>query len=130
LKSVDLSGATSIADIRRAVAARAATLPPGAWLTGSGWDEGKLANRRYVRASDPLPEPDVQVDTGRARLADCDAIPVRHIARILSDVIEEHTLNRRLPTCTRPIPGLVESLVLTTSGRPSRSALTPGAARN
>ena len=52
LKSVDLSGATSIADIRRAVAARAATLPPGAWLTGSGWDEGKLAERRYVRASD------------------------------------------------------------------------------
>ena len=52
LKSVDLSGATSIADIRRAVAARAATLPPGAWLTGSGWDEGKLADHRYVRASD------------------------------------------------------------------------------
>ena len=52
LKSVDLSGATSIADIRRAVAARAATLPAGAWLTGSSWDEGKLADRRYVRASD------------------------------------------------------------------------------
>ncbi len=52
LKSVDLSGATSIADIRRLVAARAATLPPGAWLTGSAWDEGKLADRRYVRASD------------------------------------------------------------------------------
>jgi predicted amidohydrolase YtcJ len=52
LKSVDLSSATSIADIRRAVAARATKLPPGAWLTGSGWDEGKLADRRYVRASD------------------------------------------------------------------------------
>lgn len=52
LKSVDLSDASSIADIRRAVAARAAKLPSGAWLTGSGWDEGKLAERRYVRASD------------------------------------------------------------------------------
>lgn len=52
LKSIDLSSATSIADIRRAVAARAATLPPGAWLTGSAWDEGKLTDRRYVRASD------------------------------------------------------------------------------
>ena len=52
LKSVDLSGATSIDDIRRAVAARAATLPAGAWLTGSAWDEGKLAERRYVRAAD------------------------------------------------------------------------------
>ena len=52
LRSVDLSDATSIADIRRAIAARAATLPSGAWLTGSGWDEGKLAERRYVRAAD------------------------------------------------------------------------------
>jgi predicted amidohydrolase YtcJ len=52
LKSIDLSAATSIADIRRAVAARAATLKPGAWLTGAGWDEGKLAERRYLRAAD------------------------------------------------------------------------------
>ncbi len=52
LKSVDLSAATTIEDIRRAVAARAATLKPGEWLTGAGWDEGKLAERRYVRAAD------------------------------------------------------------------------------
>jgi predicted amidohydrolase YtcJ len=52
LLSLDLSKATSIADVRRLVAARAATLKPGEWLTGSGWDEGKLAERRYIRASD------------------------------------------------------------------------------
>ena len=52
LKSVDLSAAVTIADIRRAVAARATTLKPGEWLTGAGWDEGKLAERRYVRAAD------------------------------------------------------------------------------
>lgn len=52
LRSVDLSEAKSIADVRRLVAARAATLAPGAWLEGSGWDEGKLAERRYILASD------------------------------------------------------------------------------
>ena len=52
LKSVDLSMASSIVDIRRKVAERAATLRPGEWLIGSGWDEGKLIEARYVRASD------------------------------------------------------------------------------
>lgn len=49
---LDLSGATSIADVQRLIAARAATLKPGAWLLGNGWDEGKLAEHRYVRAAD------------------------------------------------------------------------------
>ncbi len=52
LRSVDLSHAGSIAEIQRSVAARAATLAPGAWLTGTGWDEAKLAERRYVTAAD------------------------------------------------------------------------------
>ncbi len=52
LKSVDLSNAASIDDIRRAVAQRAANLKSGEWLTGAGWDEGKLVEKRYVRASD------------------------------------------------------------------------------
>ncbi len=52
LLSVDLSAAKSIADVRRLISERAATLAPGAWLTGSGWDEGKLAERRYIVAAD------------------------------------------------------------------------------
>ena len=52
LLAVDLSEASSIADVRRLVAARAATLKPGSWLQGTGWDEGKLAERRYVTAAD------------------------------------------------------------------------------
>jgi predicted amidohydrolase YtcJ len=31
---------------------KAATLKPGEWLVGAGWDEGKLAERRYLLASD------------------------------------------------------------------------------
>jgi predicted amidohydrolase YtcJ len=31
---------------------KVATLKPGQWLVGAGWDEGKLAERRYLLASD------------------------------------------------------------------------------
>src|SRR5579863_382106 len=34
----------------------------------------------------------VEVDARGARLADCDAVPIRYVSRILSDVIEERTL--------------------------------------
>src|SRR5262249_54176909 len=52
LYAVKLSDATSIDEGVRRVRERAATLKPGEWLLGSGWDEGKLAERRYVYASD------------------------------------------------------------------------------
>ena len=52
LTQLDLSDAGSIAEIRRRVAARAATLAAGAWLVGGGWDEGKLQEGRYPRAAD------------------------------------------------------------------------------
>jgi predicted amidohydrolase YtcJ len=42
----------SVADVVALVAARAAAAGPGEWLLGRGWDEGKLAERRYVLASD------------------------------------------------------------------------------
>ncbi len=50
--SVQLSDARSVADIVRLVAQRAKTLKPGEWLLGEGWDEGKLAELRYVTALD------------------------------------------------------------------------------
>lgn len=52
LRTVDLSGARDVAEVRRLLAARAARLEPGQWLLGSGWDEGKLAERRYLEARD------------------------------------------------------------------------------
>lgn len=52
LRSVDLSDSTSIAAVRAALAAKAKSLAPGAWLLGAGWDEGKLGEGRYLRASD------------------------------------------------------------------------------
>ena len=50
--SLPLNEARSIADVAARVAARARTLKPGEWLVGSGWDEGKLKDGRYVEARD------------------------------------------------------------------------------
>ena len=52
LYHVDLSAATSVAEVQRLVEARVRMLKPGEWLQGDGWDEGKLAEHRYVRAAD------------------------------------------------------------------------------
>jgi predicted amidohydrolase YtcJ len=54
LFTVDLGDAavTSIADVKRRVAAQVATLEPGEWVHGRGWDEGKYQERRYTTAAD------------------------------------------------------------------------------
>jgi len=50
--SLQLGDAGSVAEIVRRVRERAAQLKPGEWIQGEGWDEGKLAERRYVLARD------------------------------------------------------------------------------
>ncbi|HEY6938957.1 MAG TPA: amidohydrolase family protein, partial [Terriglobales bacterium] len=52
LYGVKLSDAASVAKIVARVKAKVALAKPGEWVTGSGWDEGKLAERRYVTATD------------------------------------------------------------------------------
>src|SRR5262249_13774094 len=52
LSSVDLSDAHDIPEVRRRLQARIAKLKPGEWLLGTGWDEGKLAEHRYITAHD------------------------------------------------------------------------------
>ncbi|MBF8291299.1 MAG: Amidohydro 3 protein [Steroidobacteraceae bacterium] len=42
----------SIEDVKDAVARQAARLTPDAWVIGTRWDEGKLAERRMIMASD------------------------------------------------------------------------------
>lgn len=42
----------SIEEIVAKVKARAAATKPGEWIRGRGWDEGKLAERRYIHAAD------------------------------------------------------------------------------
>ena len=50
--SVQLGDASSVAEIVQRVRDRAAQTKPGEWVLGVGWDEGKLAEHRYVLASD------------------------------------------------------------------------------
>src|ERR1700722_10175090 len=52
LYHVHLGDAASVAEVIRRVQAGIAGLKPGEWLQGDGWDEGKLAERRYVLAAD------------------------------------------------------------------------------
>jgi predicted amidohydrolase YtcJ len=52
LYHVHLSDVSTIGEVVRRVQAGIAGLKPGEWLQGDGWDEGKLAERRYVIASD------------------------------------------------------------------------------
>jgi len=52
LFGVKLSDATSVAEIVARVRAKVPLVKPGEWITGSGWDEGKLAEHRYVTAAD------------------------------------------------------------------------------
>jgi predicted amidohydrolase YtcJ len=49
---VHLSDVTTVEAAVRRVREGIAGLKPGEWLQGGGWDEGKLAERRYLLASD------------------------------------------------------------------------------
>jgi len=52
--TIDLGDGTvaKIADVVQRVADRVRRAKPGEWVEGAGWDEGKLAERRYVTAAD------------------------------------------------------------------------------
>jgi predicted amidohydrolase YtcJ len=52
LYQLELSDATSVAEIVSRVSDKVRTLKPGDWLVGQGWDEGKLKELRYVHAAD------------------------------------------------------------------------------
>ncbi|MFQ5877570.1 MAG: amidohydrolase [Acidobacteriota bacterium] len=47
LAGLDLRGAGSVEEVARRVAARAAELPPGEWVTGGGWDQNLWPGGRF-----------------------------------------------------------------------------------
>jgi hypothetical protein len=49
---VVLSDVSSVGGALELLRQKAASLKPGEWLVGAGWDEGKLKERRYLLASD------------------------------------------------------------------------------
>jgi predicted amidohydrolase YtcJ len=84
LYGIKLSDATSVAEIVARVRAKVALVKPGEWVTGAGWDEGKLSERRYVTAADlDAVSPDNPVwlthTTGHYGVANSLALKLAHI---------------------------------------------------
>jgi predicted amidohydrolase YtcJ len=87
---VRLGDAASVSEAVRRVAAGIALLKPGEWLQGAGWDEGKLAERRYLTAADldaVSPENPVWLahTTGHYGVANSAALRLAHITAQTSD---------------------------------------------
>src|SRR6202034_2902860 len=90
LYGVNLSDATSVAEIVARVRAKVALVKPGEWVTGSGWDEGKLAEQRYVTAADlDVVAPNNPVwlihTTGHYGVANSLALKLAHITASTAD---------------------------------------------
>jgi hypothetical protein len=90
LYGVKLSDATSVAEIVARVNAKIALVKPGEWVTGSGWDEGKLAEHRYVTAADldsVAPNNPVWLihTTGHYGVANSLALNLAHITAATAD---------------------------------------------
>ncbi|HET7208487.1 MAG TPA: amidohydrolase [Terriglobales bacterium] len=92
LYGVKLSDATSIAQIVARVKAKVVLAKVGEWVTGSGWDEGKLAEHRYVTAADldaVAPNNPVWLlqTTGHYGVANSLALKLAHITRATPDPV-------------------------------------------
>jgi len=90
LYGIRLSDAASVAEIVARVKAKTALVKPGEWITGSGWDEGKLAERRYVTAADldaAAPNNPVWLvhTTGHYGVANSLALKLAHITASTAD---------------------------------------------
>ena len=53
-RSVDAAAARSVADIQEMVRAKAKELGPGQWITGYGWAEVNLAEKRNLNRADQI----------------------------------------------------------------------------
>ena len=52
LYGIELSTITKISEAVELVRKKIASGKPGEWIQGSGWDEGKLSDKRYITAAD------------------------------------------------------------------------------
>jgi predicted amidohydrolase YtcJ len=110
----------SIAEIEQAVAERAAALPPGQWIRGAGWDDAKLAERRYItrhdldRVSPNNPVYLVHV-SGHLAVANSAALKLAHIVKDTPDpqggVIERDQSGEPTGVLKDTAMGLVETLL-------------------
>lgn len=79
-----------IADIVAAVKRRAEAAPPGTWIEGGGWDEGKFVERRMITAADldvvsPLHPVVLSNTTGHYAVANSVALRLANITHDTKD---------------------------------------------
>ncbi|MBI3478297.1 MAG: amidohydrolase [Acidobacteria bacterium] len=87
---IQLSDATSVAEIVARLKEKIAQVKPGEWVTGAGWDEGKLSDHRYVTAADldaVSPQNPVWLThtTGHYGVANSLALKLAHITAATAD---------------------------------------------
>jgi predicted amidohydrolase YtcJ len=122
LFTVDLTDAsiTKIDDVLQRVAARVATVKPGEWVSGSGWDEGKLAERRYVTAADldkvsPNNPVWLEQTTGHYGVANSYALKMAEVRAETTDppagTVDRDTQGRPTGVLKESAAGLVTRLV-------------------
>jgi predicted amidohydrolase YtcJ len=90
LYGIKLSDTASVAEIVARLKAKIALVKPGEWVTGSGWDEGELAEHRYVTAADldaVAPNNPVWLihTTGHYGVANSLALKLAHITASTAD---------------------------------------------
>jgi predicted amidohydrolase YtcJ len=51
-RQIDMDGVTSITELQARIKAKAAQVGPGEWVTGAGWDEAQLAEKREPLRAD------------------------------------------------------------------------------
>ncbi len=88
--ALDLGDARNMDEVIAKVRARAAMVPAGTWVRGGGWDEGKLAERRYITAADldkAAPEHPVYLThtTGHYGVANSLALKLSGVTRETKD---------------------------------------------
>jgi predicted amidohydrolase YtcJ len=126
LYGVQLSDAGSVAEIVARVKSKVASVKPGEWITGSGWDEGKLAEHRYVTAADlDTVSPNNPVwlvhTTGHYGVANSVALKMAHIGSATADPVAG-TIDRdahgnptgvlKEESAMEPVAGLIPPITL------------------
>lgn len=120
LYQLDFSDARRIDDIVNRVREKVAALKPGEWVRGTQWDEGKLAELRYVYASDLDPvSPDNPVwltqSMGHYGVANSYALKLARITREIPDpaagTIDRNAEGRPTGVLKESAMGLVTRLI-------------------
>lgn len=89
-RQISMEGVASIADLQARIAAKAKDLGPGEWITGAGWDEAQLAEKREpLRADLDKAAPDNPVMLvragGHSSVGNSAAIRIAKIDRVTPD---------------------------------------------